>query len=107
MGNRFLPFDSWYPYPYLESPWFELSYIHQCIATSFNHFMHTGIDCLYSGLMAIVGSQCDFLRYKILEYKQPGEFGVPINNIDSLKEDDLDYESFFKNIVKHHKHILG
>lgn len=117
LGERKYPFDIWHPLQELRSPWFEIVYIHQVLAVWFNHLMHTGIDMLCAGLMATIGSQCDLLRAKLMNFEPvrksfgdsattPGRIVLRPGNVVSETTVDSDYESYFRDIFQHHREIL-
>ncbi|XP_044758898.1 odorant receptor 46a-like [Coccinella septempunctata] len=93
MGERRYPFEVWYPLQDLASPLYEIVYVHQCVAVWLNHLIHTGVDMLCAGLMATIGSQCDLLRARLVNF-QPREtkFGR--------------YDLYFRDIFAHHREIL-
>ncbi|XP_045476473.1 odorant receptor Or1-like [Harmonia axyridis] len=100
-AEKRFPFDVWPPLQFLGSPWFEIVYVHQCIATFLNHFIHSSVDILCSGLMAIIGSQCDFLKAKLENFQPLQRDGATGENMEGD-----DYDSYFRDIFAHHKEIL-
>ncbi|KAJ3663344.1 hypothetical protein Zmor_007630 [Zophobas morio] len=92
-----LPIISWYPYDIKISPFYELAYIHQCLASYYLAAAIANIDLMIAALMMHVGIQCDILcdNFKKLQY---------------LKSTRKTEDNFSKNIivyVEHHRQILS
>ncbi|XP_063925615.1 odorant receptor 4-like [Zophobas morio] len=59
-GNR-LPFLCWYPIDTTASPGYELIYCHQVVSVFILATNSVNLDTLISGLMMLIGAQCDIL----------------------------------------------
>ncbi|XP_063925635.1 odorant receptor Or1-like [Zophobas morio] len=92
-----LPIISWYPYDIKISPFYELAYIHQCLASYYLGAAIANIDMMIAALMVHIGVQCDILCDSFKK--------LPVLKSTGKTEDD-----FSKNIitcVQHHKQILS
>ncbi|KAJ3663396.1 hypothetical protein Zmor_007666 [Zophobas morio] len=86
-GNR-LPFLSWYPFDTTTSPGYELTYLHQVVSIWALAASNLNLDTLISGLMVLIGAQCDIL----------------CDNLRNIKAERFRQE--FVKCILHHKVIL-
>ncbi|XP_045462111.1 odorant receptor 4-like [Harmonia axyridis] len=105
LNQRKMPFEQWYPYSYESSPWFEITYLHQIIGTFLNSCTNVGVDTFSVGLMVVLGSQCELLEDKFLNFHELVEKNnLPIEGASG--DENLNYDEIFCKLVQHHQQIL-
>ncbi|KAK9891519.1 hypothetical protein WA026_014756 [Henosepilachna vigintioctopunctata] len=100
LEERRLPFEQRYPYDYTSSPWYQITYLHQCLSTLINSCTNVGIDTFSAGMMAIIGCQCELLEDKLLNFRQIKTETACDSSSDSY------YTCAFYNFIEHHRQIL-
>lgn len=92
--TRKLPFLAWYPYNAKETPFYQITYVHQIASISFIATITLSIDNIIAVLNMFIGAQfdilCDNLKNLYFENLE--------NNINLYRK--------FNYIIKHHKTIL-
>jgi hypothetical protein len=86
--DRQLPYIAWYPYDAKQSPFYQLTYLHQVASYTYTIFSHINIDMLIAALNVYVGCQFDILG----------------DNLRNLHEGDPNTNLI--NCVEHQKLIL-
>lgn len=73
--DRLLPLQTYYIYDKNKSPFFEITYIAQCIALSLAAAMYTSTDCFLSSLIFHVCGQLQNLKNRMIDLDKFHDFG--------------------------------
>ena len=70
VNERRLPFLALYPYDFKESPFYQLTYLHQIISVSLMAIAAINIDMFLGAVMAYLGSQCELICDNLKNIKE-------------------------------------
>ncbi|RZC39486.1 7tm 6 domain containing protein, partial [Asbolus verrucosus] len=83
-----LPFPAWYPYNTKETPFYEITYVHQVIGVFCTATADLSMDTLIAAFMMFIGAQCDILCNKL-------------RNMEAKN-----FKERFVECIEHHKAIV-
>jgi hypothetical protein len=91
--KRQLPIPAMYPYDTTETPFYEISYLHQVIGLFLVAVAGLNVDTLMAALMVYTGAQCDILCDNL-------------RNLEDSSATKSEYNMMLIRCVEHHKKIL-
>ncbi|RZC33727.1 7tm 6 domain containing protein [Asbolus verrucosus] len=87
-----LPLMAWYPYNTKVSPFYEITYVYQCVSLLFIAITNVSTDTLIAALNMYIGAQCDIF----------------CDDLRNLRNEDVpgDINEILMKCITHHKKIL-